>query len=129
MSRRIESAECRPAPGGFPGDTWTSQTPTSRGLLANKKPGRNNRAGFTCPRPFSSMFYVASKPAGSNDHEIDVVIRAARLPVKAAGRLPMRQPDLRPHPEEPAEGGHLEGWATRTARPHPSRRPLRGLLR
>src|SRR4051812_38673743 len=88
MSRRIASAGCRSAPGGFPGGTWasqiwTSRTQTSRGLLANKKPGRNNRAGLTHPRPFSSLFYVASKPAGSNDHEIHVVIRAARLPVKA----------------------------------------------
>src|SRR5436309_237036 len=51
---------------------------------ANKKPAEEKiLAGHTCPRPFSYLFYVASKPAGSNDHGIDVVIRSARLPVKA----------------------------------------------
>src|SRR5260221_13157044 len=40
-------------------------------------------AGHTCPRPFSYLFYVASKPAGSNDHGIDGVILSDRLPVKA----------------------------------------------
>jgi len=52
---------------------------------ANKKPAEEKiLAGHTCPRPFSYLFYVASKPAGSNDHEIDVVIRSDRLPVKTA---------------------------------------------
>ena len=56
---------------------------------ANKKPAEEKiLAGHTCPRPFSYLFYVASKPAGSNDHEIDVVIRSDRLPVKAAAGLP-----------------------------------------
>src|SRR3954447_18613153 len=58
-------------------------------LWANKKPAEEKiLAGHTCPRPFSYLFYVASKPAGSNDHEIDVVIRLHRLPVKAPKRLP-----------------------------------------
>src|SRR5712671_4097704 len=47
-------------------------------------------AGHMCPRPFSYLFYVASKPAGSNDHEIDVVIRLHRLPVKAPVGLDRR---------------------------------------
>ena len=56
----------------------------SLSALANKKPAEEKiLAGHTCPRPFSYLFYVASKPAGSNDHEIDVVIRAECLPVKA----------------------------------------------
>src|SRR6476660_6144127 len=53
-------------------------------LCANKKPAEEKiLAGHTCPRPFSYLFYVASKPAGSNDHEIHVVIRSDCLPVKA----------------------------------------------
>jgi hypothetical protein len=40
------------------------------------KPGReeNPQAGLTHPRPFSYLFYVASKPAGSNDHGISLSI-------------------------------------------------------
>src|SRR5271170_3165080 len=51
---------------------------------ANKKPGQeeNPRAGHTCPRPFSNLFYVACKPAGSNDHGIAAFIRRTRLCVK-----------------------------------------------
>ena len=45
--------------------------------------GRNNpQAGLTRPRPFSKLFYVACKPAGSNDHGIKRLIRCARLSVK-----------------------------------------------
>src|SRR5437763_8473251 len=68
------------------------RTLTCAGLSVGLGPTKNRPekilAGHTCPRPFSYLFYVASKPAGSNDHEIDVVIRSARLPVKASKRLP-----------------------------------------
>src|SRR5213595_3605232 len=63
-------------------------------------------AGHTCPRPFSYLFYVASKPAGSNDHEIHVVIRLHRLPVKAPKRLPSLSLILRS-----GQRPRLEGWA------------------
>src|ERR1700758_256532 len=48
------------------------------------KPGREEilKAGLTHPRPFSYLFYVASKPAGSNDHGISRLIRRGRLCVK-----------------------------------------------
>jgi hypothetical protein len=48
------------------------------------KPGReeNPQAGLTHPRPFSYLFYVASKPTGSNDHGISRLIRRGRLCVK-----------------------------------------------
>jgi dCTP deaminase len=51
---------------------------------AKQKPGREEipKAGLTHPRPFSYLFYVASKPAGSNDHGISRLIRRARLCVK-----------------------------------------------
>src|SRR5262249_46505564 len=37
------------------------------------RPGGKSSAGHTCPRPFSNLFYVACKPAGSNDHGITAV--------------------------------------------------------
>src|SRR5688572_12485759 len=84
MSRRTASAMCRSAPGGFQGGTSQSQTRTSRASLANKKPaGKKSLAGHTCPRPFSKLFYVACKPAGSNDHVINLIMRGACLPVKS----------------------------------------------
>jgi hypothetical protein len=38
------------------------------------------------PRPFSNLFYVASKPAGSKDHDEDLSYRARRMAVKQALR-------------------------------------------
>src|SRR3954452_13923130 len=68
---------------------------------ANKKPAEEKiLAGHTCHRPFSYLFYVASKPAGSNDHEIDVVIRSDRLPVKAPAGVDRRRDAAR-------DQGHL----------------------
>src|SRR5580658_9601306 len=57
--------------------------------LAKQKPGReeNPQAGLTHPRPFSYLFYVASKPTGSNDHGITGLIRRTRLCVKPRVRL------------------------------------------
>src|ERR1700686_5645492 len=59
--------------------------PLARSIGQTKtKPGReeNPQAGLTHPRPFSYLFYVASKPAGSNDHGISRLIRRGRLCVK-----------------------------------------------
>jgi hypothetical protein len=57
--------------------------------LANEASAKQNpagrkilKAGLTHPRPFSYLFYVASKPAGSNDHGIKLLLRAASLFVK-----------------------------------------------
>src|SRR3954468_8490859 len=92
MSRRTASAGCRIEPGGSRGGICSWASTCAWPLCwpwANKKPAEEKfLAGHTCPRPFSYLFYVASKPAGSNDHEIDVVIRLHRLPVKAPKRLP-----------------------------------------
>jgi dCTP deaminase len=54
--------------------------------LAKQKPGREEipQAGLTRPRPFSKLFYVACKPAGSNDHGINRLIRRDHLCVKPA---------------------------------------------
>src|SRR5277367_909835 len=59
--------------------------PLARSIGQTKtKPGReeNPQAGLTHPRPFSYLFYVASKPTGSNDHGIKPLIRRERLCVK-----------------------------------------------
>src|SRR6266851_3001359 len=58
--------------------------PLANEALAKQKPGReeNPQAGLTHSRPFSYLFYVASKPTGSNDHGIKRLIRRGRLCVK-----------------------------------------------
>ena len=63
---------------------WSSLA--ERDIGQKTKPGQeeNPRAGHTRPRPFSNLFYVACKPAGSNDHGIKRFIRRARLCVKPA---------------------------------------------
>src|ERR1700685_1281069 len=94
MFHRTASVAYRTAPAGFPGgksSSWTRTcgTPLVEMTLAKQKPGReeNPRAGLTHPRPFSYLFYVASKPTGSNDHGITGLIRRAHLCVKPSVRL------------------------------------------
>src|SRR3954462_15963390 len=95
-------------------------------LWANKKPAEEKiLAGHTCPRPFSYLFYVASKPADSHDHEIDVVKGLHRLPVKAPKRLPSCSYNCGPHPDEARSAVSKDRLRVAA---HASRRALRALL-
>ena len=47
-------------------------TDHARGI---KNPGRKIRAGHTCPRPFSELFYVAASRPAQIDHGSNLLLR------------------------------------------------------